>query len=68
MRCNFPLIIQQLYFYYDFKEYTVIHWVRGQQQFCLTQGRICCPKTHQTKLLLSPKIFLFTLSTRISIS
>ena len=24
--------------------YTVIDWVRGQQQFCLTRGRICCPK------------------------
>ena len=23
---------------------TVIDWVRGQQQFCLTRGRICCPK------------------------
>ena len=23
---------------------TVIDWVRGQQQFCLTRGRIRCPK------------------------
>ena len=25
-------------------QYTVIDWVRGQQQFCLTQERIFCPK------------------------
>ena len=26
------------------EQYTVIDWVQGQQQFCLTRGRICCPK------------------------
>ena len=26
--------------------YTVNDWVRGQQQFCLTRERICCPKPH----------------------
>ena len=26
------------------QQYTVIDWVRGQQQFCLTRGWICCPK------------------------
>ena len=26
------------------QQYTVIDWVRGQQQFCLTRERICCPK------------------------
>ena len=52
-------------------EYTVIGWVRGQQQFCLTRGRICCPEDGsvarsrrlkatdpfegQSKLLLSEK-------------
>ena len=23
-------------------QYTVIDWVQGQQQFCLTRGQICC--------------------------
>ena len=32
------------------KYYTVIDWLLGQQQFCLTRGRICC-----LKLLLSKK-------------
>ena len=27
-----------------FQYYTVIDWVRVQQQFCLTRGRIRCPK------------------------
>ena len=61
---------------------SAIDWVRGQQQFCLTRGRICCPKPQgQTKLLLSEKPvyncfvvhlhffpnFFFTVSTRIFI-
>ena len=43
---------------------TIIYWVRGKQQFCLTRERICCPKpqaegnrsvrgSNKTKLLLS---------------
>ena len=45
-----------------FQYYTVIDWVRVQQQFCLTRGRIRCPKPRAEGNLLvrvSTKLLLF---------
>ena len=37
--------------------YTVIDWVRGQQQFCLTRGRICCTKPAAVASLTAQKSY-----------
>ena len=44
-----------MYFSFCYTELSIIekvysYWVRGQKQFCLTRGRICCPKQQASKV------------------